>query len=162
MSETGIVAFDYSVWGPQFPALAASVSGPQAAIYFGMAGLYLQNDCFSQLTDLPKRGLILNLLTAHLVTLFVGLNGNPPNPLVGRISNAAEGSVSVAVDFPQNPNAAWFNQTPYGATAWVAMAPYRVAMYMVPPQVPLAAQSYPGAGVFGGGPPFNGGFPWPR
>lgn len=162
----GVVTFDYGLWQAQFPSLAMSVDIDQATLYFGMSGLYLENDGLSQVCDLAKRGLILNLLTAHLATLFASINGQAPNPLVGRISQATEGSVSVSVEFPQSANAAWFNQTPYGAAAWVAMAPYRTAFYAAAPQIPLADQSWPGQGAGFGGPfgvmPFNGGFPWPR
>ena len=163
MSGSGTVTFDYAVWAVQFPVLAVSVDETQATMYFGFAELYLQNNGCSQIASLTKRALILNLLTAHLATIFASINGNAPNPLVGRISQGSEGSVSVTVDFPENPNAAWFNQTPYGAAAWVAMAPWRTALYIAPPQVPLGAQSWPGAGAVGYGPfgvlPFNGGFP---
>jgi len=162
----GVVTFDYAAWALLFPTLATSIDEDTATAYFGIAELYLQNQPWSQVCDLTKRALILNLLTAHIAVLFGSINGQPPQPLVGRISQATEGSVSVSVDFPENPNAAWFNQTPYGAAAWVAMAPWRTAFYVAAPQIPLSAQSWPGAGAgpFGpfGGMPFNGGFPWPR
>jgi Protein of unknown function (DUF4054) len=169
-ATTQVVTFDYTAWALLFPSLAPSVNVEQATMYFGLAELYLDNGPCSQIViradQIPRRALILNLLTAHVATLFGSINGQSPNPLVGRISQATEGSVSVAVDFPENPNAAWFNQTPYGAAAWQAMAPWRTALYIAAPQVPLAAQSWPGVGGWGigsfGGLPFNGGFPWPR
>jgi hypothetical protein len=165
-ATTGIVTFDYAAWSALFPTLVASVNGEQATMYFGLAELYLDNQPWSQVCDLTKRALILNLLTAHVAKLFAPIDGQAPNPLVGRISQATEGSVSVAVDFPENPNAAWFNQTPFGAAAWQAMAPWRTALYIAAPQIPLQAQSWPGQGGAGFGPfgilPFNGGFPWPR
>lgn len=166
MSGTGVVVFDYAAWSALFPTLAASIDEPTATAYFTIAELYLSNKPWSQVCNLTTRALILNLLTAHVATLFGSIGGNPPSPLVGRISQAAEGSVSVSVDFPENANAAWFNQTPFGAAAWQAMAPWRTALYVAAPQIPLAAQSWPGQGAAGYGPfgilPFNGGFPWPR
>lgn len=158
----GIFEFDYAAWATLFPTLATSIDDPTATAYFGVAELYLQNNGCSQVIPLAKRGLILNLLTAHVASLIGTINGQV-NPLVGRISQATEGSVSVSVDFPTNPNAAWFNQTPYGALAWQALAPWHTALYVAAPQIPLAAQSFPGmAGVYPYGiMPFNGGFPWP-
>lgn len=161
----GMVTFDYLAWAALFPSLAPSIDDATATAYFDIATLYLDNQPWSQVCNLTKRAMILNLLTAHIATLFGSIDGQPPRPLVGRISQATEGSVSVTVDFPENPNAAWFNQTSYGAAAWVAMAPWRTARYIAAPQIPLAAQSWPGGfGGFGpfGTMPFNGGFPWPR
>lgn len=142
--QGGVVVFTYSVWAQSFPALAASVNQTQAQMYFNIATMYLDNSATSPIIDTNIRSMILGLLTAHIATLFGTVNGSAPSTLVGRITNAAQGSVNVAVDMPDNPNAAWFNQTPFGAAAWQAMAPYRQALYIAAPQIPLAAQSYPG------------------
>ena len=143
MSGTGIVTFDYAVWAAAYPELAVSVAAPQAQGYFDMAGLYLQNDGCSLVADVAKRATILNMITAHMAALLATISGNAPSPLVGRIDNASEGSVSVHTDFPANPNGAWFNQTKYGAMAWAALAPYRTASYIPSPQVAQGVQSYP-------------------
>ena len=147
MSETttcGVVTFNYLIWSSVFPALAASVNETAAQQYWNQAGLYLDNTPCSPIQNLQTRAMILGLLTAHIATLFGVINGNPPSPLVGRINSAAEGSVNVGTEMPGPVSAAWFNQTPYGAAAWQAMAPYRQAIYIAAPQIPLAAQSYPG------------------
>lgn len=161
MSGTGIVVFDYAAWALLFPTLATSIDEPTAQAYFDSATLFLDNTPASQVWNLTKRALVLNYLTAHVAQLFGTVNGQPPSPLVGKISQATEGSVSVTVDWPATANNAWWLQTPYGAFAWQALAPWRTALYVAAPQIPLAAQSYPG-GTFGyAGMPFNGGFPWP-
>lgn len=161
MSGTGVVTFDYTAWSALFPTLAASIDQATAQMYFDSATLFLDNTGCSQVINLTKRSLILNYLTAHVAQLFGTIAGQPPSPLVGKISQATEGSVSVSVEWPVTANSAWFLQTPYGAFAWQALAPYRIALYLAAPQIPLAAQSYPGGGFGRGVMPFNGGFPWP-
>lgn len=148
-----VVKFDYCLWRERYPSLA-NVSEEMATFYFELATRYCDNSPAAAIWDLKTRALILGLLTAHIATL----TGPDANGLVGRISNASEGSVSVAVDMPSNPDAAWFNQTQFGAMAWMAMAPFRQALYIAAPQIPLASQSFP----FTLGMPFNGGFPWRR
>ena len=130
----GSVVFDYDAWAAMYPSLAASVSQPQAQGYFNQACLYCDNSFRSPISDpspTGARAMILYMLTAHIAQLFASQGGQPPSPLVGRISNASEGSVSVAADMAGAPgSAAWFNQTPYGAAAWQAMAPYRTMRYV--------------------------------
>ena len=84
------------------------------------------------------------MITAHIASILAPLNGQPSNPLVGRISNASEGSVSVQTDMPTNPNAAWWNQTKYGALAWAALAPYRTMTYLPNPSSPVWSGGYLG------------------
>jgi hypothetical protein len=167
MSDTGIVTFDYAAWSAQFPELAGSVTAAQALGYFSFATLYLDNTPCSLVWDAKpggKRATILNMVTAHVAKLLATISGQAPSGLVGRISAATEGSVNVTVEMPETMSGAWWMQTQYGAMAWQMLAPYRTALYVAPPQVPLGMQSWPGGGVFGrpGLMPFNGGFPWPR
>jgi hypothetical protein len=92
------------------------------------------------------RAALLNMLVAHLAQLNLpagggdgsagGTNAAAPSPLVGRITNATEGSVSVQtqMDLPLG-SAQWFNQTPYGAQFWAATAAYRTMRYVpIPPR----------------------------
>jgi hypothetical protein len=51
--------------------------------------------------------------------------------LVGRISPATEGTVSVQADVGVMPNtAAWYQQTKYGMGFWAAVAPLRKFRYV--------------------------------
>lgn len=158
----GIVAFDYQAWAAMFPELSVWVAQPAAQSYFDDAGLFLDNTAFSPIVDTARRARVLNWITAHLASMFSSLNGQPPRGLVGRISNATEGSVSVATTLDgMGKNEAWWAQTPYGLTAWQMLAPYRTGRYIAPPQVPLAAQSWPGGQATWPWP--FAGFPtWPR
>ena len=143
---TGIVVFDYATWAGQYPELAASVNGPQAQGYFNQAAIYLDNTATSAITDAApggRRETILYMLTSHIAAMLATIAGAAASPLVGRIASAGQGSVNVSTDMPAPMSAAWFNQTKYGAMAWQAMNAYRGMLYMRPPQIPLAAQSYP-------------------
>lgn len=154
-----VVTFDYATWAAQFPALGKTTNEATATSYFGFAGLFLNNTAMSQIVDVTVRAPILNLITAHIAVLF-GNGANGPSPLVGRINQATEGSVSVSAELAgMGKNEAWWTQTPYGIMAWQAMAPWRTARYIAAPQIPLAQQSYP-VGLLGTG--YPGLWPWPR
>jgi Protein of unknown function (DUF4054) len=145
----GPVVFDYPTWVGFYPEFSY-LTALQGGNYFNQACLYVDNTVFSPITDgspTGARATILYAMTSHVARLFAPgppVNGvsQPASPLVGRISNASEGSVSVATDMPSNPNAAWFNQTPYGAAAWQMMAPYRTFRYR-PGNRPYLGTAYP-------------------
>lgn len=141
--STGIVAFDYTIWSARYPALAVSVAQPAAQSFFDEATLYLDNSPGSVVRDVGKRAVLLGMLTAHIATLNAPINGQAPSGLVGRISNASQGSVSVATqnDYPPG-TVQWYQQTTFGAAFYAATAPYRTARYLPAPR---------SFGGFGGG-----------
>ena len=124
-----VVVFDYATWSTLYPQFAG-VNAVQAGLYFQQATLYLDNTPGSAVQNLVKRALILNMLTAHIAAL--GLQA-AKGGLVGRVSSASEGSVSVSTDYQVTKGAEWFAQTPYGAAAWQAMAAYRTFRYIPGP-----------------------------
>src|SRR5262249_32484280 len=106
-------------------------------------------------TDATLQLNYLNMLTAHIGWLLAprGADGNPaaagkPAPtLVGRISNASQGSVSVGVEWPTsgNPSVAWSLQTPAGGFYGQATAGFRTMQYSpLVTRVPTAV--FPGFG----------------
>lgn len=135
------VSFDYSQWVTSFPELSAINSG-EAAEYFAQASeLFFNNQGWPG--SLPQAPRLLNLLTAHIAWLFamrdengVPTSGglNPPPSIVGRISNASEGSVSVQAEYDvgsgASPSQAWFLQSRYGAMYWQATASLRQMTYI--------------------------------
>lgn len=127
----GVVVFDYSVWSARYPELAASVMQPLAQSYFCEATLYCDNTPCSPISDLCQRALLLGMMTAHIAALNAPLNGEASSPLVGRISGATEGSVSVQTqnDYPAG-TVQWFQQTKYGAAFWAATAQFRTMHYV--------------------------------
>jgi hypothetical protein len=84
----------------------------------------------SPVRDIPTRQRMLGLLTAHIATLFAPLNGQPSPNMVGRISGASEGSVSVSYDIPTIAGAEWFGLTKFGWMYWQMTLPYRTFRYI--------------------------------
>jgi hypothetical protein len=149
-----VAVFDYGVWALRYPELAASVSAPLAQSYFGEAGLYLDNTDCSAVQDVAARLALLNMIVAHIARLNAPIGGVAPSGLVGPISQATEGSVSVTVKQPDARGLAWwFMQTTYGAAVWAALTPYRNAHYIASPQ--------PMFGPFGWDPQSWGAQRWP-
>lgn len=129
--DPGVVVFDYLGWSARYPELANSVPVGQAGAFFNEATLYLSNTAQSPIPDVTRRALILNMIIAHIAQLNASLNGEESSQLVGRITNASMGSVSVSTDYVQSKNGteAWFNQTKYGAAAWAATTSLRTFRY---------------------------------
>lgn len=120
-----IVVFNPATFIVAFPMFATVDAGLLTG-NFAMAGLYLNNTDASPVRDVGIRGQLLNLLTAHITALTNGVNGVAPSGLVGRVSSASEGSVSVSADMgATSSNAAWYMQTQWGASYWQATARFR-------------------------------------
>lgn len=136
---------------PQFRA----VPGPTLQAQFEIAGIYCRNDGTSPIRSATLQTTLLFMLTAHLLQIGFGPNGEgaiaggkgAPG-LVGRVSSASEGSVSVSTDMPSNPNSAWFMQTPFGANFWQATSNWRRGYYR---PGPTRFGTGIGNGVLGGG-----------
>jgi hypothetical protein len=126
-----VAVFNYAAWAARYPEFGA-VGEELAASYFAEAGLYLDNSDCSPVPDVTVRGLLLNMLTAHIASLSgAGEADGKPSGMVGRVSSATEGSVSVSFDSGLAPGtAAWFSQTPYGLSFWQATKRYRMARYV--------------------------------
>ena len=90
------------------------------------------------------------MITAHIAQLNSGTAAQAASPLVGRITNATQGSVSVATSGdmgePASGSAAWFQQTKYGAAYWQASMPYRKGGRYNPGMIPYLGVSRPGFG----------------
>lgn len=127
-----IVAFDPARFKARYPEFS-TVDDMVLGDYFVEATLYLNNTDTSRVQDVAQRALLLNMLVAHIGALNgSGVNGAGASPLVGRISSATEGSVSVSTEFaaPTSGTQAWFFQTKYGTSWWAATARYRQAVYI--------------------------------
>lgn len=126
-----IATFNYQVWRARYPEFG-NVSQDLATAYFSEATLYLRNDGTGPVQDAGQQLVLLNMLTSHIAALNqLGDDGQAASSLVGRISSATEGSVSVSADLSDVPgSAAWFAQTKYGFSFWQAVAPYRSMRYV--------------------------------
>jgi hypothetical protein len=150
-----IASFDPNAWLSRYPEFAGIVSPAQAQGYFSEATLYLANDGSGPVKDAGQQLALLGMLVAHIAALNAAqpkAGGQPMQPLVGRISGATEGSVSVQIqnDYPPG-TAQWYQTTRYGSAFWAATAGYRTMRYRVPACAPFGR--FPGFGSFG--------FRWP-
>ena len=133
------VSFNYTQWLARYPEFS-TVDQPTAQDYFNEATAYLRNDGGGPVPTAALQSTLLNMLTSHIAKLYEVTNGAATSNLVGRISDATEGSVSVSTDMPDMPGtAAWFLQTKYGLSYWQATAGFRTARYRARPQVVLGA-----------------------
>ena len=131
----GSVVFNYSAWVQRYPEMVG-VSEVLANNYFTEATLYLDNSAASRVRNLAQRALLLNMITAHIAKLYAldASGAALANPIVGRISAATQGSVSVQTELADlGKGAAFWSQTPYGLSYWQATAQYRTAVYRAAP-----------------------------
>lgn len=150
-----IVVFSYADWVATYPQFATTVNEAQGQSCFDQATLYCANtDCAvvpyhpTLSPPITVRQSILYLLTAHIGQLQYGamIGGSlvPAGALVGRVSSATQGSVSVSTDMRGPEIASWFNQTQFGAMAFQAMAQFRTARYRASPgRFGLVGSPYP-------------------
>ncbi len=154
-----VVTWDPAPFRALYPQFAA-VGDPVLAALFAQATIYLDNTECSIVRDCGVRAALFNMLVAHLVQLggYANSGDQPVGPtgVVGRISSATEGSVTVSAEWPgADAASAWYLQTAYGANYWQATAVFRTMHYRPgPPAVP--ARGYDTIGWR------RRGFPWPR
>lgn len=132
-----VAVFDYATWSARYPDLVAQVPQSLAELYFAEAELYLCNTECSPVQNVAQRTLYLYMLVAHIayLNLPAGCGGNGAG-MVGRVSNATQGSVSIGTDMGNQPGSAqWFMQTQYGAAFWQATLWLRTARYVHIPRI---------------------------
>ena len=135
------VVFDPAGFVARYPEFAALTTA-QLTAYFSEACLYCANSTSNPAYCAGVLPQLLNMMTAHVAWLYApqagGLpapTGSPASPLVGRITNASEGTVSVATanDYPPG-SVQWYQQTTYGASYWAATAQFRTMQYRTSPR----------------------------
>jgi hypothetical protein len=125
-----VVVFDPAAFRTRYPEFA-SVSDDQLQAAFDDTGMWLDNSDASPVAAPFPRTSLLYLLTAHIVALRYGTNGQGASGMVGVANSVTEGSVSISSDVSgYGAGSAWFLQTPYGAEYWAATAPYRLGSYV--------------------------------
>lgn len=111
-----VVSFDKNEFLGIYPEFADT---EEARLFFAFnsACLLANNSENSQIPYNPPaecaRKTVLYMLTAHLCAL-----AQRGGQVVGVVASASEGSVSASFVTPASPDAHWFNQTQYGASAW--------------------------------------------
>lgn len=154
-TPTPPVTFDNATWIALYPEFTA-VGATLGASYFLRASFLCGNEACNPTNRVAGMlQSLLYLLTSHIAWLNAprDANGNPAatgapaSPLVGRIDQATEGSVSVHADMGDanagSPSQAWYMQTKYGAEYWAATAAVRTAHYVALPTI-VPGPVYPG------------------
>jgi hypothetical protein len=126
----GLVQFsatEFLALYPQFTAQEAFLQNN-----FNLATAQLSNTASSRVQDANFRLSLLYLLTAHITKLLNGEATEPATGLVGRVSDASEGSVSATAewDAKSGPSQPYYLQTVYGTMYWQNTAQYRTAKYV--------------------------------
>ncbi|WP_118846481.1 DUF4054 domain-containing protein [Neisseria lactamica] len=120
------VVFDKARFQTAYPEVQATDA--QLEMWFAQAESLLDNTGRSIVKKPEEREMLLFLLVRHFAALA---ERAAQGGLVGRIASAAEGSVSVSADMGAAiGNAAWYLQTPHGATFWQLTAKYRRFRYV--------------------------------
>lgn len=142
----GVVVFDPAAFIVNFPQFA-TVAEAALTYNFQRACQILDNTDCSPVCDLTERALLLDLLVAHITALNQGVNGVAPSGLVGRVSDATQGTIHVGTDYgPTSAAAAWYLQTQWGAEYWNDTAKYRTMRYVPGRSYPAPPQPLPGLG----------------
>ena len=142
-----VAVFDYTAWQTRYPEFNGAVSQALAALLFAEAGaLYLDNTDASPVADVTRRLMLLGMIVAHLAAVSGALEaGGKPTGIVGRITEATEGSVSVKAATFAPGTSDWWSITSYGFAFWSATKRLRSARY-VPAAQPM--QEPFGAGLW--------------
>lgn len=140
---SAVAVFDIAAFRALYSEFAA-VSDVALQAYFAQATVFHSNTGAGVVQDAVLQLALLNMVTAHVAWMRAprDAQGNPSStgtipasPLVGRISSASEGSVSVSTEWtpPGNtPSAPWWEQTKYGADYWAATSGFRNMRYRAP------------------------------
>jgi len=134
------LAFDYDIFSARFPELVpplGPVTAELGALYWAEAGMYWRNDGTGPCDTDDQQRILLDLLTAHIAGLNAAISGALPYNVVGRISSANEGSVSVSTTLSLAPDGVlqeWYAQTKYGFQFWAMTSGFRLARYRPGPR----------------------------
>jgi hypothetical protein len=127
-----VASFNPIYWSQRYPEFAG-IAATTAPGYFAEAGLYLDNTGAGPVGDANTQSLLMHMVTAHIAELYDASSERGSQALVGRVSDASEGTVKVTAEMEApSGSAAWFNQTKYGASFWRATQRYRGFRYIAP------------------------------
>lgn len=124
-----VVTFDAAAFILRYPEFSG-VSVTLLQAYFDEATLIVNNTNSAFISNVTERQVLLWAFVAHLAYINNGANDEGASGIVGRISSASEGTVSVSSDYTSTLNSQWYNQTPYGAKFWQLTAKYRTMRYV--------------------------------
>ena len=141
---------DYATWLVRYPRFnptggSQPVSQPLYSQYFADAQMYQANNGAGPIRDANTATRLMMMMIAHIAAMNTpSASGAQPSGLVGRISSASEGSVSVSVENNYGPGTVqWYQQTEYGSNWWAATAQYRTMRYRPGPVMGVPANQSP-------------------
>lgn len=131
---SGVAVWSYATFIARYPEFS-SVNPTQLAALFVEAGLYLNNTPCSPVRCLTRRGMLLNMLVAHIAFIGGLLSADGQPRPVGRVSQATEGTVSASFAgvMPTPGTGDWFQQSQYGSAFWQATTSVRGMRYIPNP-----------------------------
>ena len=153
----GVAIWSQAAFLARYPEFAAACNAnpPLFASLFAEAGLYLNNTDCSVVQDVNLRGVLLNMITAHIAFIGGVLTADGQPKPVGIVQSASQGSVSVSLQnvTPMPGTGAWFQMSQYGAAFWQATTCYRGMFYAPQPTrvegftgTPVGMNFLPGSG----------------
>lgn len=132
-----VAVFNSAVFLGRYPEFTAAYNANPAlfAAMFAEAGLYLNNTDCSVVQDVNLRGVLLNMLTAHIAFIGGVLTADGQPKPVGMVTGASQGTVSAQFSYPitQPGSGEWFAQSAYGIAFWQATTCYRGMHYSPQP-----------------------------
>ena len=132
------ITFDPNAWAAAYPQFSNLTSATITGVVLPLATVYCRNDGGGPICDINMQTQALWLMVAHVAQILFGSTTQNASPLVGRVTNASEGSVSVASDWPKSDSVtdAWLSQTPYGV-AFLALINAVTLGFYAAKQTPL-------------------------
>jgi hypothetical protein len=133
-----IATFNFTAFVAAYPEFAA-ISSAQGQAFWDLGTLYWPNDGTGPVCDQTTQTNLLNMMTAHIAWLKAprdaagnpAESGQPASAIVGRITSANQGSVSVSAENQYSPGTEqWYQQTRYGSAFFAATAAFRTARYL--------------------------------
>lgn len=127
---SNVFVFDPDAFKLAYPQFA-SFTNEQLISFFEEVENTVLDNTETSCISLANRKKWFYLLVAHNAELQNRINSGNTG-LVGRISSATEGSVSISTDYNMGSGAMeqWLKQTPYGAKFYAYTAPWRKAIWV--------------------------------
>ena len=132
------VTFDPNAWAAAYPQFSNIASATLTGVVLPLAQVYCRNDGGGPIDDENMQTQALWLMVAHCAQILFGSTIQPLSSVVGRVSNASQGSVSVSTSWPAASSItdAWLSQTQYGA-AFLALVNSVTLGFYAAKQTPL-------------------------
>lgn len=103
-----------------------TLTNEQIEFYYQLAVRLLGKKEKSIIEDDEERELAYQLMVCHIITI------NGRNGMIGTITNASEGSVSVGTQIPQSLTQSYLSTTPCGLWLWELLTKYRKGIRWYP------------------------------